>query len=149
MYIGTPFQRVSSETRNRPRLRSNEQVPARLPIDPGHVRITVAHRPREQVERVELSPRQVDVGGPGVLFEAGGTLGTRNRHDVVPLGEKPREGDLSGGGAGLFGDRFHLGHDPEGFLEIALEESRTLPSEVARVELLRRANLARQEAATE
>src|SRR6267378_449356 len=124
-------------------------MPERLTIDPCHVRITVAHRTREPVERVQLSPRQVDAGGPGVLFEAGGTLGARNRHDVVPLGEKPREGDLSGRGAGLFGDRFHLGHDSEVFLEIALEESRTLPSEVARFELLRRANLTRQESATE
>ena len=83
----------------------------RLTIDPRHVRIAVARGTWEPVERVELSPRQLDARGPGVLFEAGGPLGTRNRHDVVPLGEKPREGDLSGGGADLFGDCFHLGHE--------------------------------------
>jgi len=72
-----------------------------LAVDRGHVRIPVAGRRADRAEPGELIRAEDKIDGCGVLLKAGDSFCAGDRHDVVALGDQPRERHLCRGRADL------------------------------------------------
>jgi hypothetical protein len=80
---------------------------------------------------------QHEVGGGGVLLQPGDPPGAGDRHDVVALGEQPRERHLCWSRANLGRYRLDRRDDAQVLLQVLLRETGIAGSEVAGVELVR------------
>ena len=84
--------------------------------------VVVASGGRDAREPVDLLGAQTHLVSRDVLLETRDALGARDRHDVLTLGEHPREGDLGGGGPDLGGDRGDLLDRAQVVLEVIADE---------------------------
>src|SRR6478735_1331860 len=80
--------------------------------------------------------RQLDLARAPVLLEIGHALGAGDRHDVVALGEHPRQRELARRRALLLGELAELRRQLLVALEVLTREARVAAAEVALVELL-------------
>jgi hypothetical protein len=101
------------------------------------------------VEPLQVVRRQLDVDRGGVLLEVSTPLRARNRDEVVPLCEDPSDCQLGRGDALLGRELLDLGGQVAVSLEILPRETWAPTAEVVLVQLLRRAEPAGEEAATE
>ena len=116
-------------------------------LNSGHVRLVVAIAGgrSQAVQSVNLVSVEQDTIGGRVLLDAGHSPGARDGSDVIALGEKPRQCDLSGGCSGLGGHRFDLVDDPEIALEVLAHEPWVGLAPVVVRDVVHRANLAGEE----
>src|SRR4051794_40300739 len=122
-----------------------------LAVDGGHpsLVVAIARGLRKMVEPLQVVRRQLDADRGGVLLEVSTPLRARNRDEVVSLCEDPSDCQLGRGHALLGRDLLDLGDQIAVGLEILPREARAPTAEVVLVQLLRGAEPAREEAATE
>src|SRR5207249_1524568 len=123
-----------------------------LAPDARHVGVAVAGggtARKRLVEPRQLLVRELDVRGGGILLEIAPPLRARNGDDVLAARQHPRERELRGRDALLRGELADVLRQPPVPLEVGAGEAGMALAEVALVELLRRAEAAREEAAAE
>ena len=106
----------------------------RSPVDGAHVRVALSGRRAARqrlVERVQVGLVKLDVGRRRVLLQVLPPLGARDRHDVVALGQEPRQGELARRDVSLGGDFLHPLDQREVLLEVLALESRRLAAPVS------------------
>jgi len=81
-----------------------------------------------------------------VLFPVGNAFGAWDRSDVIALGQKPGESDLTGFRAALGSHSIHLFHDADICREVVTFEPQAGATKIARLKLVERANRAGEEA---
>jgi len=89
------------------------------------------------VQPVEVGGREVDVGGRSVLFHARRSLGSRDRDDVLALGQQPRQGKLAGCHAPLSGNGLYLGQDRLVAVRVVAVEPRIAVAQILGAEAVR------------
>jgi hypothetical protein len=118
-------------------------------VERGHVRVAVAGWRADRGEAGEVIRAQHEVGGGSVLLQPGDPPGAGDRHDVVALDEQPPERHLRWSRANLGRYCLDLRDDAQVLLQVLLRETGIASSEVAGIELVRRADLAGQEPAAQ
>src|SRR6185312_4857543 len=101
------------------------------------------------VELLNVLRRELHIGGRRVLLEASRALGAGDWHDVVALGQHPSERKLRRRHATLLGEFGDAVGEPEVLLQRLLLESRVGAPPVVLGQIIERADLPGEEAATE
>ncbi len=115
----------------------------------GHVRVALAHRGGHRVQRRELRRRERQLGRADVLLDPRQLARTRDRSDVLALGQQPGQCHLRRRGPGVACDALHDLDDGEVGLQGPVGEARIALAEIVVVEHVQRPDGPGQEAAAQ